>query len=274
MTQASSPILRPGDNDVRPPVIECSAVTVRFGGVVALADVELHVPPASIIGLIGPNGAGKSTLFDVLSGLRRPAAGHVLMGGEDFTRSSPQARSRHGLSRTFQHPELFSTLTVRDHLVVAHRVRYARSRIWTDLIGLPNRWKRDRTEESRVDEVLRILGIEEIADRQAVGLPLGQLRRLEVGRALAGDPSVILLDEPSSGLDAQETALLASAVSRAREDRGVAAVLVEHDVDLVLGLADKVYVLDFGTMIASGPPDVIRDDPKVQAAYIGTETVQ
>ena len=132
----------------------------------------------------------------------------------------------------------------------------------------------DRTEESRVDEVLRILGIEEIADRQAVGLPLGQLRRLEVGRALAGDPSVILLDEPSSGLDAQETALLASAVSRAREDRGVAAVLVEHDVDLVLGLADKVYVFDFGTMIASGPPDVIRDDPKVQAAYIGTETVQ
>ncbi len=256
------------------PVLECSGVTVRFGGVVALSEVDVMVGQHEIVGLIGPNGAGKSTLFDVLSGLRRPNNGRVAMGGEDVTGESPQRRCARGLYRTFQHPELFPTLTVREHLEVAYRVRHSRSRVWTDLLGLPDRWRRDRNEDRRVSEILGALGIRDIAERRAVGLPLGIVRRVEVARALAGNPTVLLLDEPSSGLDANETALLAAAISQARDEHGVAAVLVEHDVDLVLGLADRVYVLDFGTMIAAGLPDEIRSDPKVQAAYIGTEVIQ
>jgi ABC-type branched-subunit amino acid transport system ATPase component len=255
------------------PALNCSSVTVRFGGIVALSDVSLEVAPHQIVGLMGPNGAGKSTLFDVLSGLRRPDSGRVEISGQDVTGLTAQARTRLGLYRTFQRPQLFPTLTVREHLTVAYRVRRDRSRIWTDLLCIPSRWRRDPEEERRVDELLRVLGLASVSNRRTVVLPLGLLRRVEVGRALAGDPQVILLDEPSSGLDVHETALLADAIQRARNEWGVATVLVEHDVELVLTLADRVYVLDFGIMIADGPPDVVRNDPAVQAAYIGTEEV-
>lgn len=259
------------DVDRAAPVLACEYVTVRFGGVVALSSVDFSVPQHSVVGLIGPNGAGKSTLFDVLSGLRRPAEGTVTMAGRKVTGLSPQVRSRLGLYRTFQHPELFPTMSVREHLVIAYRVRHSKGRAMTDLLGLPNRWRRDRAEEERIDEIMRMLGIADVAERRAAGLPLGLLRRVEVGRALAGDPSVILLDEPSSGLDTIETAILASAIRRTTDEKGIACVLVEHDVDLVLGLADRVHVLDFGQMIATGTPEEIRENPKVQAAYIGTE---
>jgi ABC-type branched-subunit amino acid transport system ATPase component len=255
------------------PALSCASVTVRFGGVVALADVSLAVPSSGIVGLMGPNGAGKSTLFDVLSGLRRPNAGTVAIDGRDVTGLTPQARTRRGLCRTFQRPELFPTLTVREHLIVAHRVKRSRSRIWTDLLGLPSRWRRDAEEDAKIDELLGALGLAEVSDRRTVVLPLGLLRRVEVGRALAGDPSIILLDEPSSGLDVHETELLADAILRSRDEWGVATILVEHDVELVLRLAERVYVLDFGIMIADGTPEEIRTDPAVQAAYIGTEEV-
>jgi ABC-type branched-subunit amino acid transport system ATPase component len=254
-------------------ILSCSSVTVRFGGVVALSDVDLTVGPRQIVGLMGPNGAGKSTLFDVLSGLRKPDVGAVRMGGEDVTGLTAQARARLGLYRTFQRPELFPTLTVREHLTVAYRVRRSRSRIWTDLLCIPSRWRRDPDEDRRVNELMRALGLADVSERRTVVLPLGLLRRVEVGRALAGDPAVILLDEPSSGLDIHETALLAEAIVRARSEWGVAAVLVEHDVELIMALADEVSVLDFGTIIAQGLPEDVRRNPAVQAAYIGTEEI-
>lgn len=250
-------------------VLEARGVTVRFGGVTALSDVSLVVPPQSIVGLVGPNGAGKTTLFGVLSGILHPARGSVFMHGRDATRTSPQLRAQAGLARTFQRAELFADLTVREHLVLAYRARHARPRLLADLMG---RSIGDRAaEQARVGQLLDLLGLTPVADRVAGALPLGTGRLVEVGRALATDPSVILLDEPSSGLDIHETEQLAATLRRARTEQGVALVLVEHDLDLVLGLSDVVNVLDFGMMIATGTPSQVRADPRVRAAYIGEQ---
>ncbi len=250
-------------------VLEAHNVTVRFGGLTALADVSLAVPPKSIVGLVGPNGAGKTTLFGVLSGILSPTAGSVTLHGRDVTQASPEGRARAGLARTFQRTELFADLTVREHLVLAYRARHARPKLWADLLG--RRTGDHAAEDARVDQLLGVLGLKPVAERPARALPLGTGRLVEVGRALATDPSVILLDEPSSGLDVHETEQLAGTLRRARAEQGVALVLVEHDLDLVLGLSDVVSVLDFGILIAAGTPAEVRADPRVRAAYIGEE---
>ena len=245
-------------------------VTVRFGGVVALDGVSLAVPEGSTVGLVGPNGAGKTTLFGVLSGLIRPKAGRVTMSGVDVTRRSPQHRARRGLSRTFQRMELFTELTVRDHLVLARRVKEGRERLLgmaRDLSGFGER--PGPGEEAAVAELLALLGLTEVADRPALAIPLGTGRLLEVARALASEPTVMLLDEPSSGLDVHETEQLGEALRRVRTERGTAFVLVEHNVEFVLGLSDRITVLDFGKLLVEGTPDEIRRSPEVQAAYFG-----
>jgi ABC-type branched-subunit amino acid transport system ATPase component len=250
-------------------------VTVRFGGVVALDNVSLRVPEGSTVGLVGPNGAGKTTLFGVLSGLLRPKAGHVTMSGVDVTRRSPQHRARKGLSRTFQRMELFTELTVREHLVLARRVNDGRERLLgmaRDLTGFGER--PGAGEEEAVEEILALLGLESVADRPALAIPLGTGRLLEVARALASEPTVMLLDEPSSGLDVHETQQLGEALRRVRTERGTAFVLVEHNVEFVLDLSDRITVLDFGKLIAEGTPDEIRTSPEVQAAYFGAPVDQ
>jgi ABC-type branched-subunit amino acid transport system ATPase component len=252
-----------------PPVLAADAVRVRFGGLTALEDVSLTVPAAGIVGLVGPNGAGKTTLFNVLSGLQRPTSGRVTIGGDDVTDATPQRRARRGLARTFQRLELFGELTVREHLVVAYRSSRGGSVFLLDFIGLGRHASAE--EDAVVDGLLEALGLAGVAGRAAVSLPLGMGRLVEVGRALATDPSVVLLDEPSSGLNATETDRLANSLRRTRDERGVALVVVEHNVDLVLGLSDRITVLDFGKVIAEGRPSEIRVDPAVQAAYLGTE---
>jgi branched-chain amino acid transport system ATP-binding protein len=254
--------------------LAATGVTVRFGGVVALDGVSIEVPDAQIIGLVGPNGAGKSTLFSVLSGLLRPDAGRVTMRGDDVTHASPQARAARGLSRTFQHPELFQGLTVRDHLVLAHRIKHARARILGDLFTFGGFRSSPREENERLDMLIDELSLRPIADRAVIGLPLGQARLVEIGRALARDPSILLLDEASSGLDARETDELAGVLRRVVHELGISLLLVEHDVDLVLGLSDRVVVLDFGVCIATGTPAQIREDPAVRAAYLGADPGQ
>jgi branched-chain amino acid transport system ATP-binding protein len=251
--------------------LECSNVTVRFGGVVAVNAVSLAVPAQSIVGLVGPNGAGKSTLFSVLSGLRRPNTGRVLMDGVDVTGMSAQRRARQGLGRTFQHPEMFTGLTVREHLQLAHRVSHQPARVWTDMVTARGFRRSDSEEIDRVDTLLRALNLVRIAGQPVAGLSLGMTRLVELARALAGNPSVLLLDEPSSGLDANETAHVMEIFRLTVERRGVSLVLVEHDVSMVLKLCDQVNVLDFGSMLASGTPDEIRDNEAVRAAYLGDE---
>jgi ABC-type branched-subunit amino acid transport system ATPase component len=251
--------------------LSCTGVTVRFGGLVAVRDVDLAVPPGAIVGLVGPNGAGKTTLFGVLSGLLRPALGRVRLDGEDVTDLRPQLRAARGLARTFQHPELFTGMTVRDHLVLAYRVKHERRRIWSDLFTMGSLRPTQPDERDTVDELVELLGLGPVADRSALGLPLGVARLLELGRALAASPTVLLLDEPSSGLDSSETEQFETGLRRISRERGISVLLVEHDVELVMRMCTTVNVLDFGMMIATGSPDEVRADPAVRAAYLGEE---
>jgi ABC-type branched-subunit amino acid transport system ATPase component len=254
---------------VTDPLLAAEGITVRFGGVVALDGIDLTVAAASIVGLVGPNGAGKTTLFGVLSGLVRPRAGRVALNGVDVTGASPQRRARLGLARTFQRLELFSELNVRDHLVVAHRVRERRDRaLLRDLVGLGGR--PSPGEDDAVDRLLELLALTDVAYRPVTMVPLGTGRIVELARALATEPQIVLLDEPTSGLDGHETEQVAGALRTIRAERGVACVLVEHDVELVLDLCDHVTVLDFGRVIARGEPGEIRASNAVQAAYLGT----
>jgi branched-chain amino acid transport system ATP-binding protein len=256
-----------------PPDSRLSArdVTVRFGGVTALQNVDIDVPPASIVGLIGPNGAGKSTLFSVLSGLRRPAQGRVFMDGIDVTASSPQVRAGRGLARTFQHPELFTGLTVREHVMLAYRIKHTPRRIWFDALAGGGFRRPPSDESKRVDDLLQSLNLRQVEHHSVIGLPLGLARLVEIARSIAREPSVLLLDEASSGLDARETDELAQVLRNLVDDLGVSLLLVEHDVDLVMSLADQISVLDFGACIAEGTPDYIRRSPEVRAAYLGED---
>jgi len=235
------------------PLLQAEEVSVSFGGRHALDTVSLAAEAGRVTGLIGPNGAGKSTLFDVVSGLRRPMTGRVLLDGHDVTREGPARRARRGLCRTFQHLELFGRLTVRDNLLVAAELGPGR-----------------RHAARAADRVLSRLDLTDQAEVLADALPTGAARLVEVARALVLEPKVLLLDEPAAGQDAQETGRFAGLL-RSLADEGTAVLLVEHDMSLVMTVCDVVHVLDLGSVVASGPPDRIRHDATVLAAYLGEE---
>jgi branched-chain amino acid transport system ATP-binding protein len=233
------------------PSLEVSEVTVTFGGRRALDGVAISAERGKVTGLIGPNGAGKSTLFDVICGLRRPVTGRISLDGKDVTRQGPARRARHGMARTFQRLELFGRLSVRENLLVAAELG-------------PERHHAGRA----VRQIIKRLDLGEVADRPADTLPTGTGRLVEVGRALAVRPRFLLLDEPAAGQDAEETRRFA-ALLRSLADEGTTVVLVEHDMSLVMGVCDEVHVLDLGKIIAVGPPEAIRRDEAVLAAYLG-----
>jgi branched-chain amino acid transport system ATP-binding protein len=241
-------------------------VTKRFSGIVALDRVDIEVGEGERVGLIGPNGAGKTTLFNCLLGVLRTDGGSVELRGEDLTRMPVHRRARQGIGRTFQRIELFPDSTVREHLLIAERVRHGDGRLWKDLIGL-GRPRRD--ELARCDEVLELLGLASLADEPIERLSLGKGRLVEVGRALMTDPALLLLDEPSSGLDRGETAALAETLRQAQADHGFAILLVEHDVELVADFTTRSYLLDFGRMIAEGPTAEVMGSEAMRLAYLG-----
>lgn len=251
--------------------LAASGITVRFGGLTALSEVSIEVQEGQIAGLVGPNGAGKSTLLGVLSGLQRPNAGKVWLRGEDVTHASPRGRAGRGLARTFQQPELFQGLTVREHLVLAHRARVSPHRLWRDMFSVRSLLPPSKAETERVDGLLEMLKLTRVAKAPVAALPLGVLRLVEAGRALASDPRVLLLDEPLSGLDmkASENLLWVFRQIVDQADPPLSVIMVEHDVAAVLALSDTVFVLDFGERIAAGTPEQIRSDPAVRAAYLG-----
>ena len=229
---------------------------MRFGGLTALSQASVAVEPGRVTGLIGPNGAGKTTLFNVVTGLQEPTSGRVVFDGVDITGRSPFRRARMGIARTFQKLEAFGSLSARDNVRVAAEQRRA--------------WDRSGFDVSEVaDGLLERVGIADVAHYMVGTLSTGTARRVEVARALATNPKVLLLDEPSSGLNEEETRSMATLL-RDLVGEGLAVLLVEHDMSFVMGTCEHIYVLDFGNVIASGPPDAIQRDAKVQAAYLGT----
>jgi branched-chain amino acid transport system ATP-binding protein len=252
----------------RPDILSGTQISVNFRGLKALQGVDIGVPEGAIVGLVGPNGAGKSTLLGVLSGDVRAQQGVVRLGGKDVSGLAPEARVRRRLARTFQLPQLFDELTVREHLTLPRRLAQAPSREWSD--PLTGRFlHRDVPEEQEVDALLASLGLESVADTPAGALPLGLTRLVEIARAAATHPAVILLDEPFSGLNPAESRRLSRTLASLNQAEGIAMVLVEHDVEVVFDLSERVFVLDFGELIAAGTPAEIRRHPAVRAAYLG-----
>jgi branched-chain amino acid transport system ATP-binding protein len=248
------------------PVLEATGIRKSFSGIVALRDLDIVVGAGERVGLIGPNGAGKTTFFNCVLGVLRPDAGTVRLAGDDISRLPVHARARRGIGRTFQRIELFAESTVREHLLIAERTRRGDGGLWKDLLG---RGRPRADEIARCDEVLDLLGLGPLADEPIEHLSLGKGRLVEVGRALMTQPTLLLLDEPSSGLDRGETADLATTLLAAQAEQGFAILLVEHDVELVSSFTERTYVLSFGEMIAEGPTAEVMRSDVVREAYLG-----
>ena len=240
------------------PALDVTDICMAFGGAQVLSDVSLSVPPGGVTGLIGPNGAGKTTLFNVVSGLLSPKSGRIAINGHDVTKAGPAARARRGLARTYQRLELFTSLTVRDNIRVAGEIRNSWGRKGRINVG------------AETDRTIDLMDLGDVAEREVSELPTARARVVEVARALMTQPTVLLLDEPASGQTEQETAAFGVLLRQIVDERGLAICLVEHDVSLVMGTCELIHVLDYGEIIASGPPERIKNDPVVVNAYLGT----
>jgi branched-chain amino acid transport system ATP-binding protein len=239
--------------------LEARGVSVRFGGKAALTNTTVPVERGSVTGLIGPNGAGKTTLFNVVCGLQRPQSGQVVLDGRDITHAAPSRRARHGLARTFQRLELFTSLTVWDNVRVGGDIRNRWGR----------RWQRGSDSAAEADRIIELTGLGALAEREVSEIPTGQARVVELARALMTRPTALLLDEPAAGQTEAETVAFGALLRRLAAD-GLAICLVEHDMSLVMDVCETVHVLDYGRTIAVGPADQVRADPAVIEAYLGT----
>jgi branched-chain amino acid transport system ATP-binding protein len=236
-------------------LLEVSGVSVNFGGLKALDTVSLDVDPGVMVGLIGPNGAGKSTLIGVLSGLQRPVAGSLVFDGRNLVRTAPHRRVQYGMTRTFQRLELWDSMSVFDNVLTASE--------------LAARWRKDFDARESANDAVDLLGLRAVASKSISSLSTGTARLVEVARALASRPSLMLLDEPSAGLDKNEAAQLGDVLAGVVASAGTSILLVEHHVDMVFKHCAAVYVLDFGRVIASGPPTHVQNDEAVRTAYLG-----
>jgi len=253
-------------------VLSLENISVRFGGIAALNEVSLEAHTSEILGIIGPNGAGKTTLFDVVSGIREPNEGRVVLQGNDVTNKSAVQRARRGLRRTFQRVQTFGWLTVEDNILTALEWHSGGGGFLADLVMFPTRRRRERRRRRRADEVIERCNLSAVRKELAGSLPIGIARMVEFARAIVDEPQLLLLDEPASGLDETEVERLGALIDAVRDETGCAVLLVEHNAGFVMEHSDRVMVLDLGSVLAEGVPDEIQRNQAVRDAYLGEST--
>ncbi len=251
------------------PILVAAQVTKAFGGLVAVESVDFNIPRKSIVSIIGPNGAGKTTFFNMLTGLYRPTTGRISFDGKDITRTRPDRILKSGVARTFQNIRLFSTMSALENVLVGQHARM-KAGLFGSIIRTPGVRKEEKRVRERGRELLDYAGLKEnVFEETAANLSYGDQRRVEIARALASDPSLLLLDEPTAGMNPQESAQLTDFMGRLRDDLGLAILLIEHDMKVVMGVSERITVLDHGEKIAEGAPQEVRNNKRVVEAYLG-----